>query len=552
MKILLSALAVAVLLPAALRAQHPYDQVFPSTDGMAMVIKGDRAGFVNREGKEVVPPLYEAAFHFFEGRAVIQQDKKLGFIDKSGRVVIAPRYEYIGFHNGNPAFVKGVTAARLDGKWGVIDRAGKVLVPFRYDLIYGMSDGMAFVQCGTKAHNISFGFVNERGEEVVPCGTYPRIEAFSEGLAAVKVSGNLTEKDTDRWGFVDRTGKLVIPGSFQHAYSFSGGFANVKQDGKRFFIDKTGRAVLRPGADISYHSFGSGLCAVEDAAGKIGFINEKGTLVIDHQFDAAPYPFHKGVAAVSKGGKYGLIDAKGAVLAPFRYQFISGFVEDIAQLVESENQRGYIDVGGKVVLEPKYSVTSDFRDGEAIIRNQSGNWLTINKQGVKVFDSLKVTGEPAAAVTGGRKAVAGGTTGATTGKTDRAALIAQLKTAVEIKTSRKFVYPSGSARKVEKASLKEEGGKLVYRLRSQYDGLSMKEHVARFDPKGIQEVELVEGKAGSELSMVTLRFATEEVELADGTYKDWKTMMKEISFFFPPESPFPFLVTECFNKLRGQ
>lgn len=50
--------------------------------------------------------------------------------------------------------------------------------------------------------------------------------------------------DNGKWGFIDKTGEVVIPFNWKLAWSFSGGLAKVKDDnGKRWIIDKTGTVV---------------------------------------------------------------------------------------------------------------------------------------------------------------------------------------------------------------------------------------------------------------------------------------------------------------------
>ncbi|MDD1428759.1 WG repeat-containing protein [Dolichospermum sp. ST_sed9] len=58
---------------------------------------------------------------------------------------------------------------------------------------------------------------------------------FSEGLAAVNKVG--------KWGYINTSGKVVIPYQFDDVDSFQEGLANVKINGKEHLIDKTGNIV---------------------------------------------------------------------------------------------------------------------------------------------------------------------------------------------------------------------------------------------------------------------------------------------------------------------
>ena len=61
---------------------------------------------------------------------------------------------------------------------------------------------------------------------------------YNEGLCDVKVE--------NKWGYIDRTGKMVISPQFDDADSFEGGLAKVKIGDEFGYIDKTGKYVWTP------------------------------------------------------------------------------------------------------------------------------------------------------------------------------------------------------------------------------------------------------------------------------------------------------------------
>lgn len=98
---------------------------------------------------------------------------------------------------------------------------------------------------------------------------------FHEGRCAVKVG--------DVWGYIDKTGEIVVEPQYLNAYGYSEGLASV------CFDDKW------------------------------GFINEEGKMVIPPQFDNPAY-FLNDVAFVEKDGKLGIIDRSGHVVCDFKYE----------------------------------------------------------------------------------------------------------------------------------------------------------------------------------------------------------------------------------------
>lgn len=167
------------------------------SDGLAAISEWNgngKYGFINKSGEFVIPAQYEEACNFSEGLAAVQINDRWGFINKKGVLVIPAKFRgehqyYHGFKDGMA--LVGVTGK--DGKWfyGFIDKTGKMVFSLKQKGI-------------TKAHN------------------------FSEGLAAVEING--------KWGYVDKTGKLVIPAVFESCGDFHEGLASVRVNNLYGFI----------------------------------------------------------------------------------------------------------------------------------------------------------------------------------------------------------------------------------------------------------------------------------------------------------------------------
>ncbi|MBQ5623621.1 MAG: WG repeat-containing protein, partial [Alistipes sp.] len=83
-----------------------------------------------------------------------------------------------------------------------------------------------------------FGFIDKTGKEVIPF-KYVYAESFSEGLAAVRVGSYIGGK----YGFIDKVGKEIIPFKYDWVSCFSNGKAKVELNGEHFFIDKNGNKI---------------------------------------------------------------------------------------------------------------------------------------------------------------------------------------------------------------------------------------------------------------------------------------------------------------------
>jgi hypothetical protein len=83
---------------------------------------------------------------------------------------------------------------------------------------------------------------------------------------------------------------------FDNADTLSNGFAVVTAKGKRGFLDKTGKIMIKPIDEGHVTNFAEGLAKVE-VNGKYAFIDKKGNLANIPQFDLA-FDFTEGLARI--------------------------------------------------------------------------------------------------------------------------------------------------------------------------------------------------------------------------------------------------------------
>ena len=96
-----------------------YSYVGPFCDGRAVVCREELFGFIDSEGKPVVPLRYAFASNFREGLAVVRIDGKFGYIDTEGTVVIDAAFDHAG------CFRDGRARVECEGEIFSIDRTGK-------------------------------------------------------------------------------------------------------------------------------------------------------------------------------------------------------------------------------------------------------------------------------------------------------------------------------------------------------------------------------------------------------------------------------------------
>jgi hypothetical protein len=288
-------------------------------EGLAPAMKDGKWGFVNQKGKTMIKFKYDMVMPFHEGYAPVKTGKTWKLIDKKGDYLQGGKQEVDmrPVYNSKFVFLQPDIAAKKPKK-GLMDLTGKTIIPAIYDDIAGyFSDGLCWVKKGDKE-----GFVNQKGEEVIlddnqyPAqsfqglptpivrgnrtgymdtlghliipATYLRAYGFSEGLAAVIYNAKL--------GFIDANNQLVIPAVYNDAWQskFQQGRAAV-MDGKtqKFgYIDKTGKWLIPPTYD-SAGIFENGYAVVKKGR-KCGLIDLEGHEIIPCTYkEVWPFSFGK-------------------------------------------------------------------------------------------------------------------------------------------------------------------------------------------------------------------------------------------------------------------
>lgn len=249
-----------------------YDNIYSAKNGMLRIKFQGKLGFANLKGTEVIPCRYiddygAGAQDFSFNRSTVKINGLYGCIDRKGNLCIENKYSYIG------PFKEGVACAKLENVYGYIDTNGKPVINFEYAYGTDFNSGVAVIKTGNVKNVINkkaeiviadvnagnfingialfnnygkpgvtkalWGYIDKTGKIIVDC-KYEDASEFREDMARVKVNG--------KSGFIDITGKMVIDPKYVYAYYFINGYAEVKviSGGKRFYIDKAGKEFREP------------------------------------------------------------------------------------------------------------------------------------------------------------------------------------------------------------------------------------------------------------------------------------------------------------------
>ncbi|MGP1403387.1 MAG: WG repeat-containing protein [Catonella sp.] len=235
--------------------------------------------------------------------------------------------------------------------------------------------------------NIKYGVMDYNGKVIVE-PKYDEIRLFSEGLA-------VAIKDGKR-GCIDKEGREVIPFKFDLLQNFDNGLAVASKDGKWGCIDKEGREVI-PFKFKHLDRLENGFLMVVRSDGRYGYINKRGEefyIKNSEKYDELE-KISDNLYRVKKGEKVGIINKKGKVVVPIKYNDVGDFHEGMAKVTQKEEENhetwysyGFVNKKGKEVISADYNSAEDFHEGLAAVSYGVGHgaaWGFVNKKGKEVI-----------------------------------------------------------------------------------------------------------------------------------------------------------------------
>ena len=257
---------------------------------------GNGRGAIDWEGNTVIPFLYYPIEQFSEGMAVVT--------DKNGK--------------------------------GFVNRSGALVVPTQYEEAEAFSDGLAVV----KKTDGTYAYIDQTGKIVIDASKYRYVDYFSEGMARVwKIEG-----DTRKYGFIDQTGKEIIPCQYDWVGHFIDGITYVLQDQQLWTMDKTGKKLnYLTDAEHSLSYASDDILKVEKILDFPGGDHEHMNTYYDKNGEIS-YETYLLKAGLSEG------------LAPYRD--------------EKTKKYGYVNESGAWVIAPAFDVAEKFEDGYAVVQNE--------------------------------------------------------------------------------------------------------------------------------------------------------------------------------------
>ncbi len=339
-------------------------------------------GYIDVNGNIVMPvnkitPDFRSDLAY--GIATDSITKKMGVMDRKGKWVVPAIYFEVKFIDKlGGAWVHSAT----DAKWHYMQIAtGKdfgTLTPYATVPYEFGEDGYALYSFKDTTFRVAF----EDGTMSATISDCDMAGMFSQGLAAIR------KKSTGKWGFVDSSGKVVIPCEYDFVSVFQDGISRV---GKKFgntlkggYINTKGKVIL----PIEYESIGlfsDGWGIVQTASGYM-YVDRNGKLTPHNLPYQQLNEFKNGLAMGLSAGMpgqpptYAYFDNKFKVVLSLQAYFATPFLGQVAIVNRNNTGLSLINKKGETVKEPLRLSNAGFA-GEGLFGVKAYKWGYMNEKG---------------------------------------------------------------------------------------------------------------------------------------------------------------------------
>ncbi len=329
-------------------------------DGLIPAIKNGFYGYINLEGKEVIPFQYNAAGRFSDDRALVHTEKGQQYIDSTGKIITLLKfYDGTDFKNGMAIIEVG------EGTYHYINKEGIIVAAyydahwdgFRYNTPSSYNeDGIAFVTKGgyenyidkegnklfaegyrtcnylkdigviIVSKNDKYGIYNINNEEIIP---YVYDDICMEGYDLTTKEAILRVERGGQYGLIKMDGSEILPTSYDVVGDYNTyndllkfEFICVEKDNQYGLIDTTGKFIIPLQGQKITCDRELGIYCKQNNQGENTWFDQDGKIIKNLEGIEWMYQDDKGGIYIYKDGKEGYLDKNYKVMIPLVYDSI--------------------------------------------------------------------------------------------------------------------------------------------------------------------------------------------------------------------------------------
>lgn len=285
--------------------------------------------------------------------AIVGLEGKYGIIDNQGKLVIYPKYSSLLIQKDGQFLADGILINAFEQKIAVKNNS-VFIMPGDYDKIERLENGILLV-----SKNELFGCINQIGVVIIPL-KYRSLTYQNNLLIAVCFDDT---DETYKRGVIDFQENQIVPFSQQiDEIKIESEIILYKQDWHWGAYTLQGQVICEPIYDHIVY--------VANNLIKVGLDGKDYESYNDYYWeDGERYDFtnYHEYSIIN----WGLIDNNGNEILPLEYRAIADKVIDGLVEIRSNKRIGYVDITGRVLLEPTYKSISEFVDGYAVVSKTS-------------------------------------------------------------------------------------------------------------------------------------------------------------------------------------
>jgi len=342
-------------------------------------------GLINLKGKSILNCEYDNiyALEGIKNSLIIEKNGKLGLADHNGRIIIDPIHEEIK-PLGTEA-IDGYITKDKNGKYGVIGINKEEKLQHKYEAIEQIVGNNLYVVTEGKKQKL----VNSKGTTILEEGFDKITEILENSKEVVFVKDNL-------YGVMNTEGTIIIENTYENLEQLDNGYLVATKDGKCGVIDTKNNVKLYFNYNsIDYNkdleiyiaedtNFQASIIDNSFEVKLIGILSEVNTqlkyikMYVNDEYKYYDLKFEeKQNTEVLKGntlflskknGKYGYVDSKGTVIVDYIYNDATEQNKFGYVAVQKNGKWGSLDSDGQIVAKPTYELDNN------IIIDFIGEW----------------------------------------------------------------------------------------------------------------------------------------------------------------------------------
>lgn len=354
-------------------------------NGMLAVKRENKWGFVDNNFDEVIKPEYDEVTYFYHGWCPARSGKLWGLIDVKGQWIIKPSYDSIEISQETKLAI-----IVEKGKYGLINGDGKVKINTKYEKLNFLQGGvLSFVQNGKT------GIINENGIEIVHAeykgiwidSDFPEKSKY---CFSVQIEEEMPTKGgfyiKNKTGFIEKSGKVTIIDKYESFRFFREDIGIIRDE----FYNKVGLVdinlnplVKQIYTEIKPYSGDEFIAVKYDRYH--GTIDKKGKEIIKPVYTYMTKVGENLLVCNGnlKGGKWGIIDKRGKVVAPIKYSAATTNGEYIC--FEENGLWGVMDAVGSITTKPQFSAEPTLSENNILFVLNYMDGYTLNAGYFNVF-----------------------------------------------------------------------------------------------------------------------------------------------------------------------